>query len=131
MEKISPGPLRDGTGLPVPFVCFSGPVALVDDGEHNGCQEHANVMLMATLQVKDVPDDLHRELRRRAALEGLSIRDYLLRLIRNDQQRPPPTEWLARLRRLEPVDLGAPAAELVQADRAARDLKLLPEQRQS
>jgi plasmid stability protein len=88
-------------------------------------------MLMATLQVKDVPDDLHRELRRRADLDGLSIRDYLLRLIRNDQQRPPATEWLARLRRLEPLDLGAPAADLVQADRAVRDLEALPEQRQS
>ncbi|MGH3548524.1 MAG: hypothetical protein ACRDQU_10530 [Pseudonocardiaceae bacterium] len=88
-------------------------------------------MLMATLQMKDVPDELHRELRRRANLEGLSIRDYLLRLIRNDQLRPPATEWLARLRRLEPLDLGAPAADLVQADRAAHDLERLPEQRQS
>jgi antitoxin FitA len=85
---------------------------------------------MATLQVKDVPENLHRELRRRAELEGLSIRDYLLRLIRNDQQRPPAAEWLARLRRLEPLDLGAPAADSVHADRAARDLVPLPEQRQ-
>lgn len=88
-------------------------------------------MLMATLQVKDVPDDLHRELRRRADLEGLSIRDYLLRLIRNDQQRPPATEWLARLRQLEPLDFGAPAADLIQADRAERDLDPVPEQRHS
>jgi hypothetical protein len=86
-------------------------------------------MPMATLQVKDVPDALHRELRRRADLDGLSIRDYLLRLIRNDQQRPPAAEWLARLHRLEPLDLGAPASDLVQADRAARDLDQLPEQR--
>ncbi|MGH4007723.1 MAG: hypothetical protein ACRDTH_06095 [Pseudonocardiaceae bacterium] len=68
---------------------------------------------------EDVPDDLRRELRRRADLEGLSIRDYLLRLVRNDQQRPPATEWLARLRQLEPLDIGAPAADLVKADRAA------------
>ncbi len=86
---------------------------------------------MATLQVKDVPEDLHRELRRRADLEGMSIRDYLLRLIRKDQQRPPSTEWLARLRRLEPLDFGAPAADFIQADRSARDLEPLPEQRQS
>lgn len=88
-------------------------------------------MLMASLQVKDVPDELHRELRRRAELEGLSIRDYLLRLIRHDQQRPPTTEWLARLHRLEPLDLGSPAADFVQADRAARELDPLPEQRQA
>jgi plasmid stability protein len=88
-------------------------------------------MLMATLQVKDVPDELHRELRRRADLDGLSIRDYLLRLIRNDQQRPPTKEWMSRLRRLEPLDLGAPAADLVQTDRAARDIDKLPQQRQS
>lgn len=86
---------------------------------------------MATLQVKDVPDDVHRELRRRADLDGLSIRDYLLRLIRNDQQRPPATEWLARLHQLEPLDLGAPAADLVQADRLTRDMEPLPQQRQS
>jgi hypothetical protein len=88
-------------------------------------------MPAATLQVKDVPDDLHRELRRRADLERLSIRDYLLRLIRNDQQRPPATEWLARLRRLEPLDLGAPAADSVHADRAARDRAPVPEQHQT
>lgn len=97
----------------------------------SGCKKHANIMPVATLQVKDVPDDLHRELRRRADLDGLSIRDYLLRLIRNDQQRPPATEWMARLRRLEPLDLGAPAADLIRADRAARDLEASPEQRQS
>lgn len=88
-------------------------------------------MPMATLQVKDVPEDLHRELRRRADLDGLSIRDYLLRLIRNDQQRPPQTEWLARLRQLQPLDLGTPAADFVKEDRAARDLESLPEQRQA
>jgi hypothetical protein len=84
---------------------------------------------VGNLQIKDVPEDLHRELRRRANIEGLSLRDYLLRLLRRDQQRPSAVEWLDRVRGLEPVDLGSPASEQIALDRAERDSEPLPEQR--
>ena len=75
---------------------------------------------MANLQVKNVPDDVHDELRRRARLEGVTIRDYLLRLLRQDQALPSRIEWFARLRARRPVELGRPAAELITEDRAER-----------
>jgi plasmid stability protein len=58
---------------------------------------------MANLQVKDLPEDVHAELRRRAALRGVTIRDYVLDLLRRDQRRPPLSEWLDSARALAPA----------------------------
>ncbi|MBA2308233.1 MAG: hypothetical protein H0W01_02775 [Pseudonocardiales bacterium] len=88
-------------------------------------------MTVANLQIRDVPNEMHDELRRRAKLEHLSLREYVLRLISRDQQRPALAEWLERVHQLEPVDLGAPASELIAASRADRDVELLPERRTS
>ena len=76
---------------------------------------------MANLQVKDLPDPLHEELRRRARLEGITVRTYVLRLIEADQQVPARADWLARLRARRPVELGRPVHELVAADREQRE----------
>lgn len=75
---------------------------------------------MSNLQVKDVPDSVHTELRRRAELSGKTIRDYVLDLIRRDLAAPSREEWLLAVKRLRPLDLGASAAELVGAERQAR-----------
>src|SRR5215831_13474908 len=40
------------------------------------------------IQLRHVPDDLHRKLKARAALEGLSLSDYLLREVRRVAERP-------------------------------------------
>lgn len=76
---------------------------------------------MANLQIKDLPEDLHDELRRRARLEGVSIRTYILKLIESDQARPPRSEWWRRIRSRRPVDTGGPVADLVSDDRRQRD----------
>ena len=76
---------------------------------------------MANLQVKDLPDPIHEELRRRARLEGITVRTYVLRLIEADQQVPARADWLARLRARRPVELGRPVHELVAADREQRE----------
>ena len=47
------------------------------------------------IQLRHVPDDLHRKLKARAALEGLSLSDYLLQEVRRVAERP----TLAELRR--------------------------------
>ena len=75
---------------------------------------------MSNLQVKDVPDAVHAELRRRAQLSGRTIRDYMLDLIRRDLAAPSREEWLAAVRRLKPLDPGEPAAEAIRAEREAR-----------
>jgi hypothetical protein len=75
---------------------------------------------VANLQIKDLPDDVHEELRRRARMEGLTVRTYVQRLIEADQALPPRAEWFQRVRHRRPVDLGRPVAELVRTDREGR-----------
>ncbi len=82
------------------------------------------MVLMATLHIKNVPDELHSELRRRAELGGTTIRDYVLGLLRRDQALPSRQEWLARVRDLPPVRLSQPASEYLAEARESRDLQL-------
>ncbi len=48
------------------------------------------------LQVRNVPDDVHAELRRRAQAAGVSLSEYLLRELERIAARPPIEEVLAR-----------------------------------
>lgn len=81
-----------------------------------GCYIHP----VANLQIKDLPEPVHDELRRRARLEGVTVRTYVLDLIAADQAMPPRSEWFSRLRHRRPVDLGGPVADLIRADRDSR-----------
>jgi len=80
------------------------------------CYHHA----VSNIQVKDVPEQIHEELRRRAGQLSMSIRDYVLDLLRRDQALPSRADWLDELRASEPVDIGAPAAEAIRESRRAR-----------
>lgn len=73
---------------------------------------------MANLQIKNLPEELHEALRRRAAAEGTTVRAYVFDLIRRDLDRPSPQEWLARLEQLERARPAPSAAELVREGRA-------------
>lgn len=75
---------------------------------------------MANLQIKNLPDDVHDELRRRARMAGSSMRDYVLRLILQDQATPSRDEWLVRIRARPRIELDQPVARLIAADRQAR-----------
>lgn len=79
---------------------------------------------MADVQIKDVPDDIHAELRRWAADEGMSVRDYVLRLLRRDQALPTPQEWMRMVRSHDPALIDRSAADLVAEARAERDAEL-------
>jgi len=80
---------------------------------------------MANLQVKNVPEDMHEELRRRAKLRNTSVRQYVLDLIARDQQVTAMQEWLARVAELAPVRPGGtPAAEMIRRDREERDAEI-------
>src|SRR5205807_9572550 len=50
------------------------------------------------IQIRNVSDDLHRLLKARAATEGMSLLDYLLRELRQLAAQPTPAEFLERLR---------------------------------
>lgn len=71
------------------------------------------------IQIRNVPDELHHELRLRALKEGTSLSEYLLRLARRDLAKPTMAEWLDRVRSREAVDLGDVAA-LIREDRDSR-----------
>lgn len=75
------------------------------------------------LQVRDVPDHIHRKLKARAALEGKSLSDYLLGEIQLLVGRPTMEELFAELESLEPVDIGS-SAELIREIRDEREREL-------
>ena len=73
--------------------------------------------MSAMIQIRNVPDALHRRLKSRAALAGMSLSDYLLSEIRQVAERPTLEELRARLHgRAETAPSVAPA-EAVRAER--------------
>ena len=70
-----------------------------------------------TLQIRDVPDDLHRTLRTRAAAAGMSLSDYALAALSEVAARPSISDVL-RLARSRSG--GAPLADVVAAVRDGR-----------
>lgn len=70
------------------------------------------------IQIRNVPDELHRQLKARAAREGTSLSDYLLREVRDIADKPTLAELAERVRGQEPIDLGGKtAAEWVREGR--------------
>ena len=65
---------------------------------------HANRLekMSRVIQLRNVPEALHRELKARAVLCGLPLSDYLIREVRKIAQRPTPGELRARLRTRAP-----------------------------
>jgi antitoxin FitA len=72
------------------------------------------------IQLRNVPDDLHRSLKARAALAGMSLTDYLLSEIREIAERPTLAELQERLRQRRPVSVPIDTARLIREERDAR-----------
>lgn len=72
------------------------------------------------IQLRNVPDVLHRTLKARAAMAGMSLSDYLLAEIRHVAERPTHGELRERLSRRERVTLPTSAARVIRAERDAR-----------
>lgn len=72
------------------------------------------------VQIRNVPDDFHRELKARAARAGISLSDYVLSLVRRAAERATPEEIRARLQEREPVNPCPPSAEAVREERDRR-----------
>ena len=58
---------------------------------------------MPVIQIRDVPPDLHRRLRERAAAVRVTLSAYVLKLLERDAGRPSTQEWFASLADREPV----------------------------
>lgn len=72
------------------------------------------------IQLRNVPDALHRSLKARAALAGMSLSDYLLMEIKEIAERPTLNELRERLHRRNPVTEDLDSARLVREEREAR-----------
>jgi antitoxin FitA len=71
------------------------------------------------IQLRNVPDALHRSLKARA-MAGMSLSDYLLSEIKEIAERPTLSELRVRLHHREPVTVELATARLLQEERAGR-----------
>jgi antitoxin FitA len=69
------------------------------------------------IQLRHVPDDLHRKLKARAAGEGLSLSDYLLREVERVAERPTLGDLRRRLAQRAPARPSISPAKAVRAER--------------
>ena len=69
------------------------------------------------IQLRHVPDELHRTLKARAALEGLSLSDYLLKEVRRIAERPTLDDLRRRLARRPSVVTRVRPVQAVRAER--------------
>jgi plasmid stability protein len=60
------------------------------------------------IQIRNVPDDLHRRLKVRAAENGVSLSDYLLAEVEQIAEKPSLAELMERLAARDPVELDEP-----------------------
>ena len=72
------------------------------------------------IQIRNVPEEVHRAAKARAALAGETLSDFALAALKEAVSRPTVEEIGARVRLLEAVEGAPPAAELVRAERDGR-----------
>ena len=75
---------------------------------------------MPNLQVRNVPEELHRVLKAKAAIEGSSLSDFVLAELEKLALRPTPRELGERLRQRSAIVLNPPAAHVIR-ERRDRD----------
>lgn len=86
----------------------------------SACVMHAcSMVCMSTLQVRDVPGEMHRTLKARAAASGRSLSEYVLDILARETAQPTIDELLDRVRVRGRVDLGDNATEILRAERDA------------
>lgn len=64
---------------------------------------HVASVHVAAIQVRDVPAELHRRLRQRAAADRVTLSTYVLRVLERDASKPSTREWFDQLASREPV----------------------------
>jgi plasmid stability protein len=70
------------------------------------------------IQLRNVPDALHRRLKARAALAGMSLSNYLLAKIKEIEDRPTLVEFRERLHQRKPVSIQLGTARMVREERS-------------
>jgi antitoxin FitA len=72
------------------------------------------------IQLRNVPDAVHRILKARAAMAGMSLSDYLIVEIKEIVERPTLAELRDRLHKRQPVAVPFDTASLLREERAKR-----------
>jgi hypothetical protein len=72
------------------------------------------------IQLRHVPDSLHRQLKARAALSGLPLSDYLIREVRKIAEQPTAEEMRERLRQRDPYRGKVAPTDVIRAERDNR-----------
>ncbi len=72
------------------------------------------------IQLRNVPDALHRSLKARAAMAGMSFSEYLLAEIKEIAEKPRLAELRERLHKRKPVSAQIDTAHLVREARETR-----------
>lgn len=75
---------------------------------------------MSLIQIRNVPQDVHRQAKARAALQGVSLSEFALQALERELRTPTMAEIAARIRTLEPVEPEVPAALIVREERDRR-----------
>lgn len=76
------------------------------------------VRMSKMLQVRNVPEEIHRTLKARAALAGMSLSEYVLRELTRLTERPTREELRQRLEEREPVRPSRSPADVLAEERA-------------
>ena len=72
------------------------------------------------IQIRNVPDEVHRALKARAARQGMSMSDFLkLELVRA-LEKPSMSEWLERTKHRTPIPTKRSAAQIIRELRDGR-----------
>ena len=75
---------------------------------------------MTMIQIRNVPSTVHREIKARAALAGMTLSDYLLQEIKKLLERPTREEVLDRIRALPTIEPETRPADIVREERDTR-----------
>lgn len=79
---------------------------------------------MGHIQIRNVPEDVHRTLKARAAKEGMSLSEYLLREVVDLAERPTLAEMTERIRSRPMIRSNVAAADLIREAREEREREL-------
>jgi antitoxin FitA len=75
---------------------------------------------MSMIQIRNVPEDVHRKLKARAASTGMTLSDFLLMEAKRTLEKPTRQELLERLSKRKPSRLKTSVAALVRKERDRR-----------
>lgn len=81
------------------------------------CMHGASIDSMATVQIRNVPEEIHRRLKVEAAESGQSLNEYLLWRLMEIADRPTIPELARRIREREEPYNGPSSVDIIRAAR--------------